>query len=308
MRTATDIVERRARAADASAPARHRPAALALAALGLALVTATMVANAVAAGDLDAAVLAWSFGLTTTGFAIAKLAIAVTLVGILYRLWTRVESVKAVLPALRPESEPEAAEPQGPIATPYGPSDATRQAPPPLLVHRVARAAWAPMLTMGAMLVAAGLVLSVFQASTASASTFATLAAWVQGVQFLGEAMILAGISFLLGSILAALRAGGGEVQQSLGLTVKTLRMPLSAKLFLALMGAGMVVAMAQLVLYLVAAYGVADPVAWYAWLGPFRELGLGLLLAGIVLALYTIGTVLGFQFARIREIVAAGR
>jgi hypothetical protein len=38
------------------------------------------------------------------------------------------------------------------------------------------------------------------------------------------------------------------------------------------------------------------------------RELALGLILSGIVLALYTIGTVLGFQFDRLRQIVTTGR
>ena len=38
------------------------------------------------------------------------------------------------------------------------------------------------------------------------------------------------------------------------------------------------------------------------------REAGLGLLLSGIVLALAAIGTVLGFQFQRIRELITDGR
>jgi len=46
----------------------------------------------------------------------------------------------------------------------------------------------------------------------------------------------------------------------------------------------------------------------WSSWLGPFRELGLGLLLAGIILALATIVKALGFQFSRIGDIVAAGK
>jgi hypothetical protein len=45
----------------------------------------------------------------------------------------------------------------------------------------------------------------------------------------------------------------------------------------------------------------------WSSWLGPFREFGLGLLLAGIILALATIATALGFQFSRIRDIVVTG-
>ena len=76
---------------------------------------------------------------------------------------------------------------------------------------------------------------------------------------------------------------------------------------FLAFMVAGVMVSIAQLVLYIIAAY-VDDPTAWFAWLGALRELGLGLLLLGIVMALYTIGTALGAQFNRTREIVMTGR
>lgn len=128
----------------------------------------------------------------------------------------------------------------------------------------------------------------------------------MQGLQFLGEGMLLAGISFLLGSIPSALRNGGGEVQESVGVTVKTLKMPASAKAFIAVMMMGVMVSMAQFVLYIVAT-SVEEPAAWFAWLGPLRELGLGLLLLGIVLALYTIGAVLAFQFNRMREIVTTG-
>jgi hypothetical protein len=150
-------------------------------------------------------------------------------------------------------------------------------------------------------------VLSLIQSGTSDPEDFRDLRAWVQGTQFLGEGMLLGGISFLLGTILAAIREGGGEVQESLGIPVQTLRMPLSAKVFVALMATGMMIMMAQFVLYIVTT-GVDDPAPWFAWLGPLRELGLGLLLAGIVLALYTIGTVLGFQFHRIRSIVETGR
>ena len=41
------------------------------------------------------------------------------------------------------------------------------------------------------------------------------------------------------------------------------------------------------------------------AWLGPTRELSLAFLLSGIVLALATIANVLGFQFSRIKGIIA---
>ncbi|MFA9563831.1 MAG: DUF6285 domain-containing protein [Acidimicrobiales bacterium] len=59
------------------------------------------------------------------------------------------------------------------------------------------------------------------------------------------------------------------------------------------------------------AALGVADDPAsfssWSNWLGPFRELALGLILAGIVLALVTIGNVLAFQFDRVKSIIRTG-
>lgn len=85
--------------------------------------------------------------------------------------------------------------------------------------------------------------------------------------------------------------------------------MPTSARLVVGMMMVGMMLGVLQFVLYIVVATSAsASPVAWSAWLGPLRELSLGLLLAGIVLALYTIGTALGFQFNRIKEIVATGR
>ena len=98
-----------------------------------------------------------------------------------------------------------------------------------------------------------------------------------------------------------------------MGLGVKTLSMPLTAKLFVALMAMGMMVEMVQFGLYIFVA--TLDPAkelstinAYHAWLGPLREVGLGLLLSGIVLALGTIGKILGFQFHRITEIISTGR
>jgi hypothetical protein len=174
----------------------------------------------------------------------------------------------------------------------------------------MARTMWFPMLAMGYMLVVVGFVLSLVWAGKVDDGTQQAAQAWTQGVQFLGEGLLLAGISFLLGSILAALRESGGRVQESLGLPVRTLKMPKTAKLFVGFMALGLMVSMVQLVLYAVAA-AVGDPqsfAAWSAWLGPFREVGLGLLLAGVVLALVTIGNVLAFQFARVREIIATGK
>lgn len=290
-------------------PSRFREAGVVVALIGLALAAVVLIANIVVAGDSAterAETAAWTFGLGTTAFATVKIGIALILVGIITRLWLRVESVKASLPLLKPEAQADG-DKVGDIDTPYGPATATRTAPKPLFIHKMAERLWAPMIAMGPMVVVAGLVLSFVQSGESNPETFTDLAAVVQGGQFLGEALILGGISFLLGTILSGLRRGGGEVQEALGVTVKTLKFPTSAKAFVGLMVIGTMVAMAQFVLYLFAA-GSSTPEEWFAWLGPVREFSLGLLLLGIVLALYTIGTVLGFQFDRLRQIATTGR
>jgi len=166
------------------------------------------------------------------------------------------------------------------------------------------------MLAMGAMLVAIGLLVDISAAGqTSSVGGAGSAFAWAQGTMFLGETALLAGISFLLGTILGAIRSGGGEVQQSLGLTVKTLRMPSTAKAFVGLMVAGVMVGMLQFIGYaVVATSSQPDTAAAFAGLGPLREVGLGLLLAGIVLALATIAKALSFQFSRVTEIISSGR
>lgn len=283
-----------------------RTAGLAAGLMGIALVGVALIANlAVAADNVDsgrAQTLAWTFGLTTTGFVVLKTGIALTLIGILLRIKDRIDAVKSSLPALAPASNHEPAN-AAEVDTGFGRVARTARALGPLPIHTMAKKLWAPMVLMGPMLVMAGLVLSLIQSNTGVAADFVDLAAWVQGLQFLGEGLILAGISFLLGTILGELRRGGGEVQEALGVTVWTLKMPLSAKAFVGLMAAGLMAAMAQFVLYLVAT-GVDNPSTWFAVLGPLREVALGLLLSGIVLALFTIGTVLGFQFDRMRTLV----
>lgn len=315
MATQIDWVKRPAPTANYRAVSAYRVRGPLIGLVGLTVLAATLAANAAAAGRLatDPAgateILAWSFGASTTGFALLKVGIAVVLVGIIVRLWLRVDSVKAALGVLA-RGLYGGSTLFGAVSTPWGRATVTRNAPQPLLIHTMARALWLPMLVMGAMAVLAGLVLSgVTAGQEAGSEGFRQLWAWTQGVQFLGEGLILAGIAFLLGTILAGLRAGGGEVQESVGAPVKTLAMPASAKAFIGLMIVGMMLAIGQLVGYGVAAGAAGDPVAFAArgaWLGPLREVALGILLSSIVLALYTISTVLGFQFARIRELITA--
>ena len=194
----------------------------------------TLIANIAAANSSDPATsaetLGWSFGLTTTAFGTIKLGIGIVLVGILIRLWLRVESVKVALGQLKPTGDGQIH--AGAVKTAFGPATASTTVPKSLPIHKMARTLWAPMLAMGYMLVLAGLVASFVWSSNIGTGAGFDAQAWTAGLQFLGEGFLLAGISFLLGSILASLREGGGQIQEELGLTVKTLKMPTTAKVF----------------------------------------------------------------------------
>lgn len=262
-------------------------------------------------GEEVGGILAVAFGLNTLALATLKFGIAIVLIGILVRLWLRVQSITAALPAIKADSGDHLIAP-GSTDTPYGKATITTGEPQELPIHKMAKTLWGPMLLMGYMLVVVGFVVALVWAGNVDTDPETALgaSAWAQGLQFLGEAFVLAGISFLLGSILRGLRQGGGKVQEALGVPVTTLKMPTTAKAFIALMVTGVMLGIAQLVLYIVTTTfdTAVDVATWFAWLGPLRELSLGLLLAGIVLALATIGRVLGFQFWRIRDIVTTGR
>ena len=293
----------------------HSKIAIGIGVAGLALAMVVVAISLGAANDLGggnaAKLLAVAFGLQTTALATIKIAIAVALVGILVRLWLRIDSVKVSLAALRP-GEHGNGPALGDTDTQYGSATVTKTPPNTLPIHKMARTMWFPMIVMGPMFVLAGLVTSVVWANNIGTNTGIGASGWTQGLQFFGEGLLLAGISFLLGSILASLREGGGAVQRALGLNVVTLKMPATAKAFVALMMAGLMISVVQFGLYVYTVTGLdassfAEVAPWWAWLGPFRELGLGLLLAGIVLALATIANVLEFQFSRIRSIAATG-
>ncbi len=254
--------------------------------------------------------LAWTFGLSIFSFGVVKIAIAITLMGIIVRLWGRADAIKDALVLLHGHSdEPSIA--RGTIKTQWGPANVTDAPPKPLFIHRMALFMWRPMLAMGFMALAAGLISSfVWADQVPGTESFRQAAAFTQGIEFMGEAFLLSGIAFLLGSIMASLRTAGGEVQSSLGLPVTTLKMPLAGKAFIGLMMMGLMIGMVQFVLYLVALGNANDAASfssWLNWLGPFRELSLGLILAGIVLALVTIGNVLAFQFNRVNSIIRTG-
>ena len=301
----------------------HAKVGLGLAAAGImvamvALIGAIIRASLIADdGSGDTTVLsltAWTFGVATAGIGTVKLGIALILWGVVRGLWIRIESTKVGLAKLVPDAENKGDVASASADNPYVKISVTEKPVPPYLLHRMAYAMWAPMLLMGVMVVLAGLVFSFIEAAAGAdgdTADFLTFSALAQGTEFLGEAFLLAGISFLLGSILGSLRQGGGEVQESLGVVIKTPIMPATGKLFVVLMAMGLMLAMLQFVLYLIVA-GIDDPDsirAWFAWLGPLREAALGIMLSGIVLALATIGTkVLPFQFWRIQELIRTGK
>lgn len=313
--TRLEAITRPKSAGDYKATTRHLNIGYGVAALGLMMAMITLIANIAAANSSDpqtaAETLAWSFGLTTMAFGTIKFGIGIVLIGILIRLWIRVESVKVGVGELKPDGDGQVQ--TGTIKTSFGAATTGATVPKPLPIHKMARTMWAPMLAMGYMLVIVGLIVSFVWSANIGTRTGSGAQAWTAGLQFLGEGFLLAGISFLLGSILASLREGGGQVQESLGLTVKTLKMPTTAKVFVGLMTMGVMLAVLQFVLYMVVIYGEGGErtlqsfQAWLAWLGPLREVSLGLLLAGVVMALVTIGNVLDFQFDRIKSMIKTG-
>jgi hypothetical protein len=275
---------------------------------------ASLGAAQLSATDGNAAEVAtigiWTFGLATAIFGTAKLGIASVLLAIVRRIGVRAEAVGFALPQLKAPATGSTT--YGEERTPQGRAIVTERAPQPLRIHRLARVLWLPGLVMGAMALYGGFALSLVAAG--NVATDPQLAgsqrAWVQGLQFLGEGLLLSGISFLLARVLGAIRAGGGEVQQSLGLAVHTLRMPGTAKAFVILMMTGLMLAIAQFLGYAAVA-GMTDPTAIAsasAFLGPLRELALGILLAGIVLALATIAKALDFQSSRVVSILTRGQ
>jgi hypothetical protein len=120
-----------------------RKTGLVLGAVGLGVATLALLASinagAVATGEASADQFAAStilaFGLAVAGFATVKLGISVILLGIVRRLWIRVEAVKTSLPGLI-QGRTEGQDPIGDYESPYGPATATQDAPDKLPIHR----------------------------------------------------------------------------------------------------------------------------------------------------------------------------
>ena len=172
---------------------------------------------------------------------------------------------------------------------------------------KLARRIWPPMMLMGLMAVVVGIIAGIAQANTSDVVDVARLEAWTPGVLFLGIGFLLAGVTFLLATILGELRDGGTRVQRNLGASVLILKRPVTGYLFPAAMMMGLMVLMVAAALGFYQATEVdSDPALaadLAAWLGPVRFGGLALIFSGIALALLTIGKALRFQSDRLGQI-----
>jgi hypothetical protein len=183
------------------------------------------------------------------------------------------------------------------------------------LPQRIGRVLWGPMWLMAIMAFPAAFILSLVRANALAGggaeTTLAALGHVVSGVMFLGFAAVFAAISFAIARILGEFRKGGGEVQETAGRQVHTLKMPTTAKLFITLMAVAMMTLLVAVILHFVAAAAIAGGSSaalasaerWAVWLEGVRRVGIALYLLSITLGLATIVEVLRFQAVRIREL-----
>ncbi len=173
---------------------------------------------------------------------------------------------------------------------------------------------WLPMFAMSLMGFAGGIIVAVIRAAELSdngvSDTSEALKHLGAAFMFIGFAAVLAAISFAIARILGVFRSGGGEVQETVGTTVHTLKMPISAKVFLGGMMMAMMLILIPVILHFVFAADVSDTLASieeseerFIVLEGIRRIGVALYLLAIAFGLATIIKVLRFQAIRIREL-----
>jgi hypothetical protein len=184
------------------------------------------------------------------------------------------------------------------------------------LPQRLGRVLALPMLAMALMAFVAAFVVGVVRADEiadgGAADRIAALQHLSAGLMFLGFASVFAAVAFAIARILGRLREGGGEVQKTAGARVQTLRMPLTAKAFLATMATAMMTILIAVALHFAFAADVEDTAGSltlsedrFVVLEAVRRIGVAVYLFSIVLGLATIVRVLRFQSVRIRELAA---
>lgn len=175
---------------------------------------------------------------------------------------------------------------------------------------------WLPMFVMALMGWGAGFVLAIVEADTArtDVNTLQNLGHLVPAFMFIGFLGVFSAITFAVARILGEFRKGGGEVQDTSGASVQTLKMPGTAKAMLGFMMMGMMVMAAGIITNFAAAGAfvgtnpadLIDSAQFGAAASGLRRLGVVMYLTGIALGLATIIEVLRFQAIRIREVAAS--
>ena len=172
------------------------------------------------------------------------------------------------------------------------------------------------MFLMALMAFPVGVVLGIIRgdeiSTGGSAETIEELRHVSAGFMAIGFASVFAAISFAIARILGAFRKGGGDVQEAAGTEVQTLKMPLTAKLFIAVMAMGMMALLTEAVLHFVFAADVTGSASSLdlsedraVVLDGVKRVGIASYLLAITLGLASIITVLRFQARRIRELPA---
>ena len=173
---------------------------------------------------------------------------------------------------------------------------------------------WAPMWLMGIVGFAGAIIVAIVRSGSISdgsaATTIQSQLHLGTGLMFIGFAAVFAAISFTIARILGRFRRGGGEVQEIAGGKVHTLKMPGTAKVFMAgMMMAMMVLLIASIVHLSLAAStasgstSLADSESAAIVLEGVRRFGVALYLTSITFGLATIAHVLRFQTIRLREL-----
>jgi hypothetical protein len=179
------------------------------------------------------------------------------------------------------------------------------------LPQRVGSALWLPMFLMAAAAFGVGFILGIVRADEVAATSpdperLEALRHITAGFMFLGFAAVFTAISFAIARILGAFRQGGGAVQEAAGRGVETLKMPATAKAFIAIMAMSMMAILVAVVLHWIFAFdtsGLELSEQRFVVLEGVRRVGVAGFLFSILLGLASIITVLRFQAVRLREI-----
>lgn len=185
------------------------------------------------------------------------------------------------------------------------------------LPQRLGRRLWLPMLAMAVMAFAAALVVGAvrgYRIDGGDARNIETLRQLAAGLMFIGFGSVFAAISFAIARILGRFRKGGGDLQEASGRRVVTLKMPVTAKVFLGSMMMAMMTLLGAVVLHFVFAADVSGTAASlelseerFTVLEGVRRVGVAMYLVAITLGLATIAQVLRFQASRVRELAGEG-